>query len=114
MRLEDALSQLGRECTQRSQGWFPEVHSTPERTLVHLAMGLAEEAGETLGVVKKWHRHGTAMVGVLNFDRLHEEMIDTLVYLAMLGTHTGIDWEQAFNAVIAKCEARWGHVELVP
>lgn len=106
-RLGRSLSQFGRSRLLCSKSWFPDVHTTPARELLHLAMGTAEEGGEVLGVVKKWHRY-TDDVSTLDRAKLHEELGDLLVYVAMLGEITEIDWEGTLTEVFAKCVARWG------
>lgn len=102
-----ALTEFGKTRLACSHAWFPEVHTTPLRELLHLAMGTAEEGGEVLGVIKKWHRY-TDDIADLDKNRLHDEMSDVLIYLSMLGVVSGIDWDEALAAAYDKCVARWG------
>lgn len=75
-----------------------------DRALEYLALGLASEAGEVAGVVKKWIRDGAAE-DVLR-DKLSAEMGDVCWYLAELCNAAGLDLAEVFAANRKKLEDR--------
>ncbi|MDD3445536.1 MAG: nucleoside triphosphate pyrophosphohydrolase family protein [Zavarzinia sp.] len=75
-----------------------------DRALEYLALGLASEAGEVAGVVKKWIRDGAAE-DVLR-DKLSAEMGDVCWYLAELCNAAGLDLAEVFAANRTKLEDR--------
>lgn len=107
LMIDVALRQMGAECSARSNHWFPAVHESAERLLQHLAMGVAEEGGEVLGVVKKWGRFPLDFA-TLDREKLHGEMCDLLTYLSILGDLTEIDWNGSLETTLQKCIDRWG------
>jgi NTP pyrophosphatase (non-canonical NTP hydrolase) len=73
----------------------------PDR-LLDAAAGLAEEAGEVLGLVRKHRMQGRA----LDPDRVREELGDALWCLAIAARSAGLSLEQVAAANVAKLEAR--------
>lgn len=104
------VQQLGLESLHRSEHWFPGSHIDRLTVRNHLVLGLVGEAGEIANAWKKLARDGFTEERWLH---LHDEIIDTLIYLAMLGEELGVEWEEALAANVAKCEARWGPVPVV-
>jgi NTP pyrophosphatase (non-canonical NTP hydrolase) len=70
--------------------------------LLDAAMGLAEEAGEILGVVRKDHFVGRP----LDPDQLRVELGDALWCLAMTARAAGLTLEEIAQANLTKLEAR--------
>ena len=70
--------------------------------LLDSAMGLAEEAGEVLALVRK-HSFQSRN---LSRERLEEELGDALWCLAMTARHAGMTLEQVAAANLAKLKAR--------
>lgn len=71
--------------------------------LVDAAAGLAEEAGEVLGAVRKHAFFGHA----LDRERLRNELGDALWCLAMTARAAGLSLEEIGAANIARLEARY-------
>lgn len=92
--MEYDIEEIRRTVWANSCDWFPEVHTSSERVLVHCALGLGGESGEAVDVVKKWHRKDVdpaAPLANLNMAALGAELADTLIYLLHICTATGID-----------------------
>ena len=70
--------------------------------LLDAAAGLAEEASEVLGLVRKHRMQGR----VLDPDRVREELGDALWCLAIAARSAGLTLEQVASANVAKLEAR--------
>lgn len=75
----------------------------PKHDLRCMAMGLAEEAGEVLGVVKKGVYHGHP----IPLEKLKEELGDALWYLAGMATDLGLSLEDIAAANIEKIKRRY-------
>lgn len=75
--------------------------STPDR-LLDAAAGLAEEAGEVLGLVRK-HRMQSRP---LDTDRLREELGDALWCLTIAATSAGLSLGEVASANVQKLRAR--------
>ncbi len=75
-----------------------------DRALEYLGLGLASEAGEVAGVVKKWIRDG-ATPEVLR-EKLAAELGDVCWYLAQLCNEVGLDLGEVFAANMAKLKDR--------
>lgn len=92
-----------------------EAHSSaiyPQKTtgqliaVLYCALGLAEEAGETAGKIKKMIRDHD---GVMNDDMRHRitrEMGDVLWYLAALATELGVSLSEVARINIEKTQDR--------
>jgi NTP pyrophosphatase (non-canonical NTP hydrolase) len=70
--------------------------------LIDAAAGLAEEAGETLSLVRKHLYHGRE----LDRDRLEKELGDVLWCLAMTARAAGLSLDSIAAANIRKLEER--------
>jgi NTP pyrophosphatase (non-canonical NTP hydrolase) len=75
--------------------------SAPDR-LLDAAAGLAEEAGEVLGMVRKERMQGRAMDG----GRLREELGDALWCLAVAAQSAGLTLDEVAAANIEKLKGR--------
>lgn len=75
-----------------------------DRALEYLGLGLASEAGEVAGVIKKWIRDGTDDDTLK--QKLEAEMGDVCWYLAELCNATGLDLEDVFAANMRKLSDR--------
>jgi NTP pyrophosphatase (non-canonical NTP hydrolase) len=73
----------------------------PDR-LLDAAAGLAEEAGEVLGVVRKHRMQGRP----LDRDRLTEELGDALWCLTIAAQSAGVPLEEVASANVEKLHAR--------
>ncbi|HEU4990442.1 MAG TPA: nucleoside triphosphate pyrophosphohydrolase family protein [Gemmatimonadaceae bacterium] len=90
-----------------------EYQSAAERTinrslsaddrLLDAAAGLAEEAGEVLGAVRKHRMQGRA----LDRDHLQEELGDALWCVAIAAQSAGFSLQDVARANVAKLRARW-------
>ncbi|MFN7883114.1 MAG: nucleoside triphosphate pyrophosphohydrolase family protein [bacterium] len=80
-----------------------------ERAVEYLALGLASEAGEVAGKIKKQIRDGRNWTGEQREDhRQHilAEMGDVCFYLAELCSHYGVGFGEVMSGNIAKLESR--------
>lgn len=94
---DDQIRELTARAAIDSQMWFPELHSRAKTSrLLHMAMGLGEEAGEVLGVIKKWNRKPKPTLATLDKDALGAELADTLIYLMHIADLAGIDLSREF------------------
>lgn len=76
----------------------------PDRALEYLGLGLASEAGEVAGVIKKWIRDGTDDETLK--AKLEAELGDVCWYLAELCNATGLDLAAVFAANMRKLSDR--------
>lgn len=76
----------------------------PERALEYLALGLASEAGEVAGVVKKWLRDGTDAAALK--AKLGPELGDVCWYLSQICNQVGLDLGEVFAENMRKLEDR--------
>jgi NTP pyrophosphatase (non-canonical NTP hydrolase) len=75
---------------------------SPDEQLVDAAAGLAEEAGEVLGVIRKHRFQGRT----LDRDAVVEELGDVLWCLAALAASLGVTLEEAAESNLAKLRRR--------
>jgi NTP pyrophosphatase (non-canonical NTP hydrolase) len=75
---------------------------TRDDRLLDAVAGLAEEAGEVLGLVRKHRMQGREMA----HDRLREELGDALWCLAIAAQSAGLSLEEVAAANVAKLRAR--------
>ena len=75
----------------------------PERRVMDAAAGLAEEAGEVLGLVRKHVYFGHA----LDRERLTRELGDALWCVAALATTLGVPLSDVADANLAKLRRRY-------
>ena len=71
--------------------------------LLDAAAGLAEEAGEVLGLVRKHRMQGRDLSG----ERLREELGDALWCLAIAARSAGLSLEDVAAANVEKLRKRW-------
>lgn len=74
-----------------------------ERRIMCATVGLCEEAGEVLGLHKKWNYHGHTM----DTNKLAEELGDTLWYLAETCSSWGLSLKNVAKGNIAKLRRRY-------
>ena len=77
-------------------------HESNKEEVMHWAIGLGEEAGEVLSVIK--HKY---YGGKYNVEDLVAELGDTLWYIAALCTACGIDLEDVIAYNVAKLQHRY-------
>lgn len=78
-------------------------HGDPRLALLHCAMGIAEEAGEAVGVVKRHIGYGEP----LDREKLVRELGDLLWYLARAADEVGVTLDQVAEVNVAKLRARY-------
>lgn len=79
---DDEIRELQRQADFDSKSWFPALHRrTKAHRLLHMALGLGEEAGEVQGVIKKWNRRSKPELANLDRAALGAECADVLIYL---------------------------------
>ena len=81
--------------------WHVDLH--PDLQLVHAALGLTGEAGETAELVKKATFHGHA----LDTDAAIKELGDVLYYVAALCNVLGLSLATVAETNIAKLQKRY-------
>lgn len=91
--MTDSIEEIRQACWTDSKAWFPDVHETPEKALIHSALGLSGETGEAVDVIKKWHRGRDLSVSDFAHergDKLGSELADVAIYLLHICSATGI------------------------
>jgi len=74
--------------------------------IAYPALGLADEAGEVAGKIKKIFRDKDGIIGPEDRDALKYELGDVLWYIAEMATVLGFDMEEIAEANIAKLADR--------
>ena len=74
--------------------------------IVYPALGLADEAGEVAGKVKKIMRDHDGYISLEDRDALKYELGDVLWYLTQIATELGLSMEEVATANIAKLADR--------
>lgn len=74
--------------------------------ITYTVIGLANEAGECLGIVKKMMRDDNNILTEEKRDKLIAEVGDVAWYLARVCTELGIAMEDVFDLNVAKLEDR--------
>lgn len=74
--------------------------------VIYTTIGLANEAGEVLGVVKKMMRDDGNVLTEEKRTKLISEVGDVCWYLARICTELGISMEDVFDINVAKLEDR--------
>jgi NTP pyrophosphatase (non-canonical NTP hydrolase) len=104
--IEHPINDLAQECLADSALFFPEIHVTPRKALVHFTLGLAGEAGEVANLVKKGNRGSMGWEEVAQL--LRHELADVLIYLLDIAAVLDIDIEQAVAEKREVNRERWG------
>jgi NTP pyrophosphatase (non-canonical NTP hydrolase) len=79
-----------------------------DRSLEYLALGLASEAGEVAGRIKKWLREDDYDFS----DMIADELGDVLWYMTMLGDELGFSLDEIMERNIAKLQDRQARDQL--
>lgn len=74
--------------------------------LFYNAGGICDEAGEVMGVVKKYYRDRNALNLTLDKEKLTKELGDTLWYLSQAARVAGIPLSEVANSNIEKLRRR--------
>lgn len=105
-----------------STATYPEVDQQTERELNYCVLGLAGEAGEVAGALKKAIRKGTVKLDANVYasglpteviDKIIDECGDTLWYLARVAKTLGISLSELADINVAKLEKRLASGEIV-
>lgn len=111
-----SLNELASRCEVNSRKWFPHLHDhqlTSRNELIkHYGLGLAEEAGEVVGVIKKMTGYRAGQSRHSTVKDMGYELVDVLVYLLNIASALDIDLESALVDKTAECERRWGATPL--
>lgn len=84
------LHELQAQTAADSRRWFPAMHESAGRLLVHCALGVAGEVGEVVNLVKKYNRGDfPSLVAVEN--ELAEELADVVIYAMLMASALGVD-----------------------
>lgn len=110
--IDDEIRTMQSQAHWDSKRWFPALgRKNKSHRLTHMALGLGEEAGEVLGVIKKWSRK-CEPIETLDLASLGAELADTLIYLMHIADITGIDLSNEYWSKRAINEGRFGSVEI--
>lgn len=82
---------------------FTDDKGSEMNNLLHAALGIAGEAGETVDIIKKSWAYGKP----LNREELIKEVGDQLWYINLLIDTLGVTWGEVFAANVAKLTARY-------
>jgi NTP pyrophosphatase (non-canonical NTP hydrolase) len=106
------LTQLQKQAAVNSKRWFPDLHERSDMEIVvHMALGLAGEAGEVANAIKKLNRKYNDLSQVPSdvLASIAEELADVFTYLLNLNTYVGIrSLEDEFQNKQGICDHRWG------
>lgn len=83
---------------------YEEGRKALDMRILHAVMGLSTEAGELLGIVKRYTFYNSAMLA----EEMKEEIGDLMWYLALLLDATGLDLQEIMDANIEKLRIRHG------
>ena len=74
--------------------------------IYYVTLGLANEAGEVAGKIKKWIRDNDADLSRLDKEALADELGDVMWYLAMLANKVGMSLDDIATRNIDKLSSR--------
>lgn len=80
------------------------VHT--DHPIVYPTLGLANEAGEVAGKVKKLFRDKGGQIGEVDREALKQELGDVLWYLAQIATELGLSLQEIAEANLDKLFSR--------
>jgi NTP pyrophosphatase (non-canonical NTP hydrolase) len=80
------------------------VHT--DHPIVYPTLGLANEAGEVAGKVKKLFRDKGGQIGEADREALKQELGDVLWYLAQIATELGLSLQEIAEANLEKLKSR--------
>lgn len=106
--LSETLDSLREKCLRDSLAWFPDVHESADKFLLHSALGLAGESGEAVDVIKKWHRRKGEPLTDAERKALAAELADVLIYMLHICSAAEIDLGHAVLVKRAKNARRFG------
>ena len=78
----------------------------PGKNIVYPTLGLASEAGEVAGKIKKVIRDNGGIVDAERKEQIKQELGDVLWYVAQLATELGLSCEEIAEANLEKLAAR--------
>ena len=87
--------------TSRQTAIYP-----PEHGVIYPALGLASEAGEVAGKVKKALRDDQGKISEQRREKIKDELGDVLWYVAQLATDLNLDMEEVAAGNIGKLQSR--------
>lgn len=78
----------------------------PDIAIIYTTMGLASEAGEVAGKVKKVYRDNFGNFTETNIETISSELGDVLWYVAQLASALGLNLSEIAAGNIAKLQSR--------
>ena len=82
------------------------IYPNPGKNITYPTLGLANEAGEVAGKVKKVFRDGTGTATEEECEKISDEIGDVLWYCAQLATELGCSLEDIAGKNIEKLASR--------
>lgn len=101
-----SLADVQAEVTHQLIRDYKDTFGESVKSLIML--GLAEEAGEVAGLMKRQLRNNSRDTGTFTRDRYVEELGDVLWYLAACCHCAGTSLEEIWQQNIIKLEERYG------
>lgn len=104
--MERLLSEIQQDVAREVERDLQHIESSDLNLLAYI--GLAEETGEVMGLVKRMIRQGPKDAERCTREHLVEELGDVMWYLAFVCNQEDISFEEMWNYNRAKLEARYG------
>ncbi len=104
--MERLLSEIQQDVAREVERDLQHIDGGDLNLLAYI--GLAEEAGEVMGLVKRMLRQGPKDAERCTREHLVEELGDVMWYLAFVCNQEDISFEEMWNYNRAKLEARYG------